>query len=301
VRGIFAAAETVDPGFRDASSIWARGKTARLEMAIPGVGPLPVHLMVEDSDPRLLRALYSRLKSGQLEWVDGRAAAVDGVVPAVSALLGAGIGVLVVREMLGELILSLTGKPSIPYPMGLEPGRPSPLPRPEAEGFRALLFEGRLILVGGFHGLRREEVKAAKRAPITLGLAPVTPDLLSIGMKYPNLMSGWTDMPFAIGVEKPETRKWLPPGSDGTTVVIVAVVDCLTNVAAAVRVLWMSPSWTAGLHDIVDRQIDRAGGYDRARYVAEVDVCRAKYPTPNDLRPLMTRVETAQDITEFSR
>jgi hypothetical protein len=296
VRALLAAADAVDTGLEHARSIWRNRKTARLEVEVSGVGGMALHLVVEGDDPRLLRAFRSRVAAGNLDWVEGRCASIDGsVVPSVSAPLG--VGVLVVRELFGELLLSITGKPAISYPEGLVVGKPSPLPRPPGgDGFTVLLFHGQVVLVGGFAGMRKPEVKAARKSPITLAVAPLTPDLCVIGMRVPGLLTGWADLPFAVGVEPPERRQWLPPAADGTMVVLVAVVDRATNVCVAVRSLWMSPKWTAALHNVVDEQVVRAGAYTKAAYHQQVDDYRSKYPRPDDLRPLMTAIEVGHDL-----
>jgi len=288
VAQVVAGLKRIDPQFAAASNLWRRGKSARLVTA--GGRQAAVHLMV--ADQRLLRALLSRVEAGTVDFEPGRAVGVDGEVPAMVASLG--VGMLVVREMRGELMLAATTSPGVAVPVGLAVGHPSPFP-PPGEGFIATLFEGQIHLVGGYLGLRRREIQAARCAKVTLGLMQVSPGLLLVGLRWPGLLVGWADLPFALAVEPPSRRRWPAPSVGGDAMVVASLVDLADNRVRALRTLRLSPTFGRELHRIMDEQMDSLEGYDRAAYVAEVDSVRRRLPTPADVGAVMTVVEVAQD------
>ena len=115
----------IDPGFAAASDLWRRGKSARLAISVDG-RQAAVHLMV--GDERLLRALVSRIDARTIDFEQGRAVGADGEVSALVASLG--VGMLVAREIRGELLFAVTASPGVAVPVGLAVGQPSPFPPP---------------------------------------------------------------------------------------------------------------------------------------------------------------------------
>ena len=140
-----------------------------------------------------------------------------------------------------------------------------------------LPFEGTVLLVGRFLGLRRPEVQAAKKGAVSVGLARFDARLCVIGLRIPGLISGWTDLPFALGVERAENRRFGPPDAVGRMRLVRVMGDRLTGVARVVRPLSMSRAWTVAFHGVLEAQHD-AGDLSRAEYDALVRATRGRWP-----------------------
>lgn len=298
VRQFLAELSRVDPGLRQSVALWKQGTTARVaaDVACPqGVMQLGINLLVEGADPKLMRALRSRVESGALIFGRGRAQ-LKGTGTSPVQLAELGYGSLMVREHLGELVLVASTQHPVSVPAGLAVGRPLPTKLPDGEGFVATLFEGQLLLLGSYQGLRQQEVQAARTAPILLGLVPVTQGLLLIGLGIPGLLDGHADLPFALGIEPPETRRWPPPAPDGGAVILVALVERRDGVVRALRTLKMSAAWSAELHRLVEGQMDCMDGYCRAQYEVEVADSRRRWPRPQDIARDFVVVEVGLDL-----
>lgn len=267
----------IDPTLSQAAKIWALGKTVAVECRL-GDMSLRIHL---SSTPALFHRLAEALREGRLEMSSGTAEIGGRQVEALVGSMGSA-AVSVTAAPDGGLLVTVAALRSMALPEGLREGEVLPFPLPEGEGFTVLPLEGTVLLVGAFAGLRRPEVQEARRGVISVGLARFDERLCSICLRIPGLLTGWTDLPFALGVERPENRRLSPPDADGGMKLLLVVGDLSSGVARVVRPLAMSRAWTTAFHSVLEDQHD-AGDMSRADYEALVRASRERWPTPDEV------------------
>ena len=267
----------IDPSLSQAAKIWNLGKTVAVECRL-GDMSLRIYL---SATPALVNRLADALREGRLEMSSGTADIGGRQVEALVGSMGSA-AVSVTEAPDGGLLVTVAHMRAVALPEGPREGEVVPFPLPGGEGFTVLPFEGSILLVGAFAGLRRQEVQAASKGTITVGLARFDERLCSICLRIPGLLTGWTDLPFALGVERPENRRLSPPSTSGGMKLVLVAGDALTGLARVVRPLAMSRAWTSALHDILEAQHD-AGEVSRADYEALVRASRERWPTPDDV------------------
>jgi hypothetical protein len=309
VKTVLDTIAAIDPGCTQALGIWRAGKTIKVRASIFTADGTPVEIGIhvgidrDGAEAAFFDRVRRHLEKGGLSLDPGQIQIGTGEDPSASMAsafmtqIDEGTISLTVRH--GEIAILLSHRSAVPVPIrapasvgGVAAGFMVDLPRLPHEGFILFLFEGQLFLVAQFDGLTPAEVEAARTASPSLGLVPATDDLMILAAALPGLANGWCDMPFAAGIEAPQSRRLNPPEADGTSVILLALTEGMTGEVAVLRPLRMSARWTEKLHDIIRRQLEGATGYDRHAYERDVRESRRRWPSPNDLVSSLAVIET---------
>lgn len=307
VREVVEAFSRVDPGFANATAMWRRGKTARVEILVPSASPLPfgAHLGVEGGEPRLLRNLVDRVERGDLEFGNALVEAEDGSREgAMAASLG--VGSVVVTARMGELMLRAVqrqrlvvpvaedaprGRAGIPFLVGSKfPGS-----IPDREGFLLMLVAGQLVAVGNYDKITPRDARLLRTGPARVGLAVPSESLLLLCLEIRGFTDGWVEMPFALAIEPPEQRRLEPPDAQGRMALAVVLIDRSDGTVRTIRLVSLSKKFTSALLDAIDAQQDAAAGYDRARYLADYAEAQRRWPTLGHVEKSMVVRELVRD------
>lgn len=283
VRMVVSAFQTVDPGFEKAAEIWRRGKTTRIEALVVTKGGeqnIAVHLVIEAADTQLTRTFVGKAESGTLEFGPGWGD-TDGGGTLTGLVASLGMGTLLVREERGELVLSVSRRQHINVPHGLNVGGVLPFGAPEREGFILNLFDGQLIGVSCFVKIQPRETRMFAKSALRVGLVKATKNLLLFCIDLPGVTDGWAEMPFALGVEKPETRRLTPADADGCLSILLALADQRDAKVHAVRTVLLTQEFSSALLTLIEDQQDACEGYTKADSALEYEAVVKRWPTPS--------------------
>ena len=282
---VIEAFGTVDPGFADAQKVWRSGKTVRLEGIIDGRS-MGFHLSIEGGDQRLLELAIKRIRRADLEWNPVRADLLHKTENAYAAKLGR--GTLLVFENMGELIVMAKKMQVAPVPEGLAVGNPLPIGLPASEGFILMIFEGQPLIIGSFENLSAREIKEIKKGRVDIGLVPKSQHILFLGLKIDGFTDGWSDLPFALGLEKIEHHRLNAPDLDGRAGLILILAERPAATVRALRSMRLPVDFTTAFHQAIEDQQDALQSFSRADFTDALEQARRGWPHPNDMEREMT-------------
>ena len=125
-----------------------------------------------------------------------------------------------------------------------------------------------------------------------VGIVRVSTNLMMVCLSIKGLTEGWTDMPFAIMLEKQEDRRLAPHAPDGTMTMVLVILDRATKRTMAIRTLTLGRDVTNALLTLMEEQASAPTSYGRLDYETEVAAAYAAWPRPSDMVPAMCARET---------
>ena len=271
VRQVLDGVVRIDPELKEFLAIRSLGKTVCLQAAVNGV-PVPVHVTAPDA-PTFLRNHQSLISQPEKPFEPGMVDLNGVQTPAFLRQVGS-ITTVVYRQH-DALMISLTAERAVPVPTDLRRGKKLPFKLPDSDGFLLTTFEGQLMVVGSYRGLRKNEIRCAAKAVVSLGLIKLSPDTCIVGIKVPGLC-GWCDMPLALALESPENWRLNPPDVNGTSKLLFVLAERKTSIVEALRAVRLSKDFTIALHETIEEQHERAASMTRDNYVASIETYRQR-------------------------
>ncbi len=271
VRQVLDGVVRIDPDLQQFMSIRSQGKTVIVQTTVNGV-PLQVHVTAPDAHT-FLRNYQSLTSQPEKPFCSGMVDLNGIQTPAFLRQVGS-ITTVVYRQH-DALMISLTAERAVPVPSDLRRGKKLPFELPDNDGFLLTTFEGQLMIVGSYRGLRKNEIRCAGKAVMSFGLVKLSPDTCIIGLKVPGVC-GWCDMPLAYGLESPENWKLNPPDVDGTSKLLLILAERKTSIVEVLRTVRLSKEFTTALHETIEEQHERAAGMTRESYIASIEAYRRR-------------------------
>jgi len=289
VKALLHAFHGADPDWMGTIANCRAGKTARLEALVPmpdgtraNVG---VHLHVEDGDTRLLKSFIERAMAETLLFERGSSMITQAAEHQAAWIAAIGLGSVAILTVQDELMLAVSKRLTMEVPVQVIGPIGSRFDLPDRDGMFLMLFEGHLNMLAAYGNVRREEISAARTAPMELGLLRFNEHLLFLCARMQGIAPAWSDLPFAISILKPEHRRLKPPEMNGSLQIPFMLMERHIGRAAVLRPFTLPRHFASVLLDLIETQQDLAGNYSEERYLADIRAAQSRWPTPAAMKP----------------